>query len=116
LLGGVVGTGCFVTGEIDKGMAEYDAHRPGAKDSADAARAARGEPPAPAPGTGGGSGAAAAAGSDGKPAVPSGPSWWQTARTLGSERMNEDIIGCRHGTKLEFMLKDDCLARGGTPE
>jgi hypothetical protein len=95
-------------------MAEYQGNRGGAKDSADAARAARGEAPAPAPGGGGGDGAAG--GGDGAPAVPSGPSWWQTARTLGSEQKNEDIIACQVGGRTEFMMRDNCLARGGTPE
>jgi hypothetical protein len=92
--------GCFV-GEIDKSMKEYDQ-----------TRAAPG--PAPAPGAAAKSPAPGTP--PGQPATPSGPSWWQTAKTLGSDPIDEDIAGCALGGRIEFMLRDDCLARGGRPQ
>ena len=86
--------GCFLD-EIDKSMALYPG---GKKQSEQAAKA-----PAPA-------------GQPGAPAEPAGPSWWETAKTLGSEPMDESIAGCQLGGRVEFMLRDDCLARGGSPQ
>ena len=48
--------------------------------------------------------------------VATGKEWWAKATTLGSEEMNGDIAGCKVGGRIEFMLRDDCLARGGVPE
>lgn len=82
--------GCFLD-EIDKSMALY----PGGKKEPEKPAKA----PAGAPG--------------GAPAAPAGPSWWETATTLGSEPIDETIAGCRLGGRVEFMRRDDCLARGG---
>jgi hypothetical protein len=91
----VAAPGCFL-GEIDKSMASYEG----------------GKKPAPAPAPAAGK-AKAAPGAAPAPGAPAGPSWWQTARTLGSEPMDESIAGCRLGGRVEFMRRDDCLARGG---
>ena len=85
-------TGCFL-GEIDKSMARYEGNKK--------------------PAAGGGAPAKAAPGAAPAPGAPAGPSWWQTARTLGSEPMDASIAGCRLGGRVEFMRRDDCLARGG---
>jgi hypothetical protein len=90
--------GCFLD-EIDKSV---QGSQGGKKPPAAAGAAAK----APA----------AAGQAAGAPAAPAGPSWWQTARTLGSEAMDESIAGCQLGGRVEFMLRDDCLARGGQPE
>lgn len=87
--------GCFLN-EIDKSMENYAGPSKQAK---------------PAPGAPEAPPAAGAA-----PAKPAGPSWWETARTLGSEPMDESIAGCQLGGRIEFMLRDDCLARGGQPQ
>lgn len=94
--------GCFVN-EIDKSMENYEGPRRKAAREAAEAKAKEEKRAA------GGGGATAA----GKPA---GPSWWETARTLGSEAKNESIAGCQLGGRLEYMLRDDCLARGGQPQ
>jgi hypothetical protein len=88
--------GCFLD-EIDKSMAAYEGKAPPAK-------------PAPPP-----PGAAPAGGAQ-APAKPAGPSWWETARTLGSEPMDETIASCEIGGRVEFQRRDDCLARGGRPQ
>lgn len=43
-------------------------------------------------------------------------SWWETARSLTSEESASDIVGCAVSGRTEFMTRDDCLARGGTPQ
>ncbi len=56
-------------------------------------------------------------GKAGKPAPPQGASWWAKASSLTSEESKADIVGCKtQGGKTDFMTKDDCLARGGTPQ
>jgi len=89
--------GCFLN-EIDKSMENY----------AGASKTKR--PPA------GAEAPAPAAGAAKAQAKPSGPSWWATARTLGSEPVDESIAGCQLAGRVEFMLRDDCLARGGQPQ
>jgi hypothetical protein len=98
-------TGCFVGDEIDKaaalntgsGAAAPAAAKPGSE------KAAAAKP---------GAGATAAA----KPAAPGGKSWWETARSLTSEESDEAITRCEVAGRTEFMLRDDCLARGGVPK
>ncbi len=98
-------TGCFVGDEIDKasalakvpGAAAPAAAKPGSAEAAAAKPAA---------------GATAAA----KPATPAGKSWWATARSLTSEESDEGITRCELAGRAEFMLRDDCLARGGVPK
>jgi hypothetical protein len=106
-------SGCFAMDEIDSGMKYYDKHRNATRgDAMNSGQAPPGAPPAP----GQPAEAPAAPAADGKPAPPSGAAWWAKARTLGSEPGNEKISGCQLGGRLEFMLRDDCLARGGTPQ
>ena len=88
------GTGCFL-GEIDKSMEQY----PGG-----AAAKAKETPKPQAP----------AAGKDG--AQASGPSWWETARTIGPDLQDETITTCELDGRKEFMRRDNCLARGGRPQ
>lgn len=88
-------TGCFVGNELDKAAALNNG--PG-----DAAP--RVEKP--------GSAQAAAP----KPAAPAGKSWWETARSLTSEASDAGIARCELAGRTEFMLRDDCLARGGAPK
>jgi hypothetical protein len=94
--------GCFLN-EIDKSMENYEGG-PGKRAAREAKEAAEAqERTARAPGKPG----------DAKPA---GPSWWETARTLGSDPKNEAIAGCQLGGRVEYMLRDDCLSRGGQPQ
>jgi hypothetical protein len=95
-------TGCFVFDEVDKAAAINNgpgdnAPRP-AKPGSESAAAAK-----PA------AGATAAA----KPSAPAGKSWWESARSLTSEDSDAGITRCELGGRTEFMLRDDCLARGG---
>jgi hypothetical protein len=95
-------TGCFVGEEIDKAAALNNgsgavapaAAKPGSE------KAAAAKP---------GAGATAAAN-------PAGKSWWETARSLTSEESDEAITRCELAGRSEFMLRDDCLARGGVPK
>ena len=96
------GLGCFLD-EIDKAQ-----KLPGASGGAQPGRA---KAPAEAA-----TGAAASTADPKKPGPPSGPSWWQTARTLGSEPSAEGIVACEIGGRSEFMQREDCLVRGGQPK
>lgn len=105
-------SGCFVLDEMDKakaidmsaaaGNAPKPGAKPGEKPAAGAASAPAGKKTA----------SAAAA----KEPAPQGKSWWETAKTLGSEESTAEIVGCKLGRGTEFMQKDDCLARGGVAE
>lgn len=100
-------SGCFVFDEMDKAkaidMSSAIGNKPPPKDGAKPAAAAEKK-------------TASAAGASAKPAAPSGKSWWESAKSLTSEESMADIVGCRLGRGVEFMQKDDCLARGGTAE
>jgi len=100
VLGVVLASGCFVGSELDNARKLSE----GPTKPGDAAAAA--SKPAAAGGTPKQTAAA-------KPAAPSGASWWQTARSLGSEESTSDIVACKLESKTEFMTRDDCLARGG---
>ena len=89
----LAGTGCFLD-EIDKSMELYPGHQKTAK-------------PEPKPD-------AQAKGKEGAP--KSAASWWATARSIGPELNDETITSCALGGRTEFMRRDNCLARGGTPE
>ena len=100
-----VASGCFVNDEMNKSSALIKgpgAAAPGAA-APGSANAAVAKPSA---------GATAAA----KPASPAGKSWWETARSLTSEESDESIARCELAGRTEFMLRDDCLARGGAPK
>jgi hypothetical protein len=109
LLGAV--TGCFVIDEIDKASALDNGPGDRGRKDATAPGAAKSASAKPAP-TKPGAGATAAA----KPAAPAGKSWWETARSLTSEESSEGISRCELAGRAEFMLRDDCLARGGVPK
>ena len=97
-------SGCFIN-EIDKSV---EAAKPPGQKAAEAA--AKGAPP---PGQAE-AGAKQVAKADQKPAAPQGAAWWQSAKSLGSEESTADMVACKtKGGKIEFMLRDDCLARGG---
>jgi predicted cobalt transporter CbtA len=88
-------TGCFVFDEIDNAGTFEKASPPGAKAAA-----------APKPG-------AAPANAAAKPAAPSGDAWWKTASSITSEEGDTSIARCAVSGRIEFMERDDCLARGG---
>ncbi len=94
-------TGCFVADEIDKAAALDNGPGAGAPRAAKA-----GSPKA----------AAAKPGTGATAAAPAGRSWWETARALTSEESDEAIARCELAGRSEFMLRDDCLARGGVPK
>lgn len=104
LLAGLLGavTGCFVFDEIDSASALSKGPAAGAGKSGAAA------PAAAKPGAGAATGA--------QPAAPNEKGWWQTARTLGSDDSNAEITRCELAGRSEFMLRDDCVARGGHPK
>jgi hypothetical protein len=102
LLVAVAASGCFLD-EIDKSV---EANKFKAA-NVPAGASKPGEPPKP-----GATAAKPAAGAAGAPVK----SWWETAKTLGSEESTADIVGCSRGGRLEFMERDDCLARGGSPQ
>jgi len=104
----IAASGCFVGDEIDSAsnMLGKDKSRQKAPAAGESKPGAK-----PEKGT-----AVASAKDAGKGVVATGKEWWAKATTLGSEEMSGDIAGCRLGGRVEFMLRDDCLARGGVPE
>lgn len=103
----VATSGCFVFDEMDKSSDMIKG--PSAKE----APSAGGAKVAATPGTAKPGDAAKAAGA---PAAPSAKSWWQTARSLGSEESDAGITRCELKGRAEFMQRDDCLSRGGVPK
>lgn len=107
-------TGCFALDEMDKSAkldnsysapgAKVVAKTAGASDAA-AAGASKSKP-----------GAAPAANAAAKPASPTGDAWWRTASSVTSEDGDSSITSCALGGRSEFMQREDCLARGGTPQ
>jgi hypothetical protein len=104
----LVASGCFVGEEIDNAsnMLGKDKSRQKPPAAGEAKPGAK-----PEAGT-----AVASAKQAGASVVATGKEWWAKATTLGSEEMSGDIAGCNIGGRTEFMLRDDCLARGGVPE
>jgi hypothetical protein len=94
-------SGCFLN-EIDKSV---ESAKSASERKAEAT--AKGEAPAAKPAKGGGPKQTASAD------APKGQSWWATATTLGSEESTADIVACQLSGKVDFMTRDDCLARGG---
>lgn len=101
----VAASGCWVGDEIDK-----------ASEMSKGPPAAAGDKPGAKAATAKGGAAKPAAPKAGDTAAPSAKSWWQTARTLGSEESEAGIARCDLSGRSEFMLRDDCLARGGVPK
>ncbi len=84
--------GCFVFDELDNGMKELERF-----DN----KAEKAEAPPPS------------AQAKSAKATPPKESWWQKARTLGSEPKNENIVRCELAGEIQFMSREDCLGRGG---
>ena len=95
-------TGCFALDELDKASALSKGPAAGG-DKAAAAKPGAAKP-------------AADAASGAQLAAPSEKSWWQTARTLSSDDSDAGITRCELAGRSEFMLRDDCVARGGHPK
>lgn len=96
-------SGCFLD-EIDKSSA--NASHMGPKEPATKdATAAKGP---------GAAGDKPAAGE--KPTAAIGPSWWKTARTLGSDKSDTTIAQCELPRGSGYMRREDCLLRGGRPQ
>ena len=103
LLVAVLGSGCFVLDELDKGNEILDSHSP------TRSKAAQGK--------------AAAANPAAKPGDPAQDpkarekAWWQSARSLSraDEKPSEDpSVRCRLGGGIRFTRQSDCLTQGGT--
>jgi len=105
LLVALLGSGCFVLDELDKGNEILDSHSPTRSKGAQAhAAAAAGQQP-------------------GKPGDPKQDpkarekAWWESARTLSraDEKPSEDPnVRCRLGGNVRFTRQTDCLTQGGT--
>jgi hypothetical protein len=98
--------GCFVADEMDKAAKLDNSYSAPKKDApATAAKPGAAKPGAPTK-----------VASAQKPAAPKGASWWETARSLTSEESGTDIARCEVGGRVEYMQREDCLARGGRAE
>lgn len=42
--------------------------------------------------------------------------WWNSVRSLNSEKVSPSIVNCRLGNSSQFMTRDQCLSRGGNPD
>ncbi len=40
---------------------------------------------------------------------------WSVSRSINTGQVDESIVRCKLGGASQFMRKDDCLTRGGTP-
>jgi len=98
-----LGSGCFLN-EIDKSSANAShmgPKEPASKDAA-AAKATGSASDKPAAGE--------------KPTAAIGPSWWKTAKTLGSDKSDTTIAQCELPRGSGYMRREDCLLRGGRPQ
>ncbi len=86
-------SGCWIFDEIDEGRKQWEHHSPKKKP------APLEEEPAPAPTDEG----------------AQRDAWWRGARSIGSEELSADIVGCALGGRRQFMREADCLSQGGTP-
>ena len=50
------------------------------------------------------------------PLVQQSKEWWSTATSFSTKNVNSSIVRCRLPDGSNFMSKDDCLGRGGSPE
>src|SRR5262245_41841428 len=94
-------TGCGVLEELDKGRPEQEKYSPSAR-KAKEERAAAAESQAAGKAAGGASDAAAKA-------RHAASTWWQNARSIGSEESNADVVRCVIGGAEQYMHKHDCL-------
>jgi hypothetical protein len=98
--------GCGVMEELDKGRADLEKHSASAqKEKAEkAAASAQSE----------NAGAAAAASGAAAKARQAAATWWQSARSLGSEEPSEDVVRCVIAGAEQYTQRHNCLMRGGT--
>jgi hypothetical protein len=102
LLVAVLGSGCFVLDELDKGNEILDSHSPTRSKAAQANAAAN---PAAKPGD------------PAQDPKAREKAWWQSARSLSraDEKPTEDpSVRCRLGGGIRFTRQSDCLTQGGT--
>jgi hypothetical protein len=97
--------GCGILEELDNGRAEMDKHSASAqKEKAEkAAATAEGER----------TGAAAAASGAAAKARQAASTWWQNARSIGSEETDENVVRCIVDGGEQYTQKQNCLMRGG---
>ena len=50
------------------------------------------------------------------PLVAQSKEWWSTATSFSTKNVDASIVRCRLRGRVNFMSKDDCLGRGGSPE
>ena len=49
------------------------------------------------------------------PIVEQTKEWWKRTSSLAPAELESSIVSCRLSGGMQFMSRDDCLARGGTP-
>ena len=85
-------TGCFVVEELDRGMKfmeEHTAPEPEPEETEEAPKAA----------------------------AKSGSDYWQNSRTISpGAGGNSNVVSCNLRGQVQFMKRDDCTNRGGTPK
>ena len=57
----------------------------------------------------------AASASAENPIVEQTKEWWKRASSLAPTELEATIVSCRLSGGTQFMSRDDCLARGGSP-
>jgi hypothetical protein len=50
------------------------------------------------------------------PILEQSKQWWERATSLAPMDIDSTIVNCQLGGAAQFMSKDDCLSRGGTPK
>jgi uncharacterized protein YPO0396 len=104
--GVALATGCGVLEELDKGRADLEKHSATAQKEKAEKAAANAEAER--------TGAATAASGAAAKARQAAATWWQNARSIGSEETSEDVVRCVIAGADQNMHKHDCLMRGGT--
>ena len=91
-------SGCMVLDEVDKANAKM---KPRAKTKAAATADATTD---------------AAVAAKENPLLKQSKEWWGRATSLAPSGIDSAIVKCGIGNSTQFMSKNDCLSRGGTPQ
>ena len=88
-------TGCMVLDEVDAAAAKMPPSKSKAKDPEEAAETSVAD--------------------RSSALLEQSQQWWQQATSLAPTSLEASIVRCRFPNSTQYMSRDDCLGRGGTP-
>lgn len=94
----VFSNGCMVLDEVDKANAKMTKRKAPPKTEATT------------------NAAVAAVAAKDNPLLKQSKEWWGRATSLAPTGIDSTIVKCQLGSTTQFMSKNDCLSRGGTPQ